>query len=100
MPVGDPGGWQAVAQTLDVMIGPGCSRYSDSVVWGGMLRRIGTLRGCEMGYNFLPWDHDQQYLLPPDIRDRLPADHEVWALLKAAGLLDFSDFFARRREDG
>jgi len=53
-----------------------------------------------MGYNFLPWDHDQQYLLPPDIRDWLPADHEVWALLEAAGLLDFSEFLARRRADG
>jgi transposase len=53
-----------------------------------------------MGYNFLPWDHDQQYLLPPDIREWLPADHEVWALLEAASLLDFSDFFARRRADG
>ena len=53
-----------------------------------------------MGYDFLPWDHDQQYLLPPDIRGWLPADHEVWALLKAASLLDFTDFFARRRGDG
>lgn len=53
-----------------------------------------------MGYNFLPWDHDQQYLLPPDLRDWLPADHEVWALLEAAELLDFTDFFARRRADG
>ena len=53
-----------------------------------------------MGYNFLPWDHDQQYLLPPDLREWLPGDHEVWALLEAAELLDFSDFFARRRADG
>ena len=53
-----------------------------------------------MGYNFLPWDHDQQYLLPPDLREWLPGDHEVWALLEAAELLDFSDFVARRRADG
>ena len=53
-----------------------------------------------MGYNFLPWDHDQQYLLPPDLRDWLPADHEVWALLEAGELLDFSDFVVRRRADG
>ena len=53
-----------------------------------------------MGYNFLPWDHDQQYLLPPDLREWLPGDHEVWALLEAAELLDFTDFFARRRADG
>ena len=45
-----------------------------------------------MGYTFLPWDHDQQYLLPPD--------HEVWAVLEAASLLDFADFFARRRVEG
>lgn len=53
-----------------------------------------------MGYNLLPWDHDQQFLVPPDIRDWLPADHEVHALLEAARLLDFSAFFARRRADG
>ncbi len=53
-----------------------------------------------MGYNFLPWDHDQQYLLPPDIRDLLPGDYERWALLETASMLAFSDFAARRRTDG
>ena len=43
-----------------------------------------------MGYNFLPWDHDHQYLLPSDFRDWLPGDHEVWALLEAASLLGFA----------
>lgn len=53
-----------------------------------------------MAYNFLAWEHDQAFLLPPDIREWLPADHEVWALLEAAELLDFSAFVARRRPDG
>lgn len=53
-----------------------------------------------MAYNFLAWEHDQAFLLPPDIREWLPADHEVWALLETAELLDFSAFVARRRPDG
>ena len=53
-----------------------------------------------MGYNFLPWDHDQQYLLPPDIRDWLSADHEVWALLEAAELLDLGAALLEGRHVG
>ena len=66
----------------------------------GYYGESGRLGVVTMGYNFLPWDHHQPYLLPPDLREWLPADHEVWALLEAAGLLDFSAFFARRRADG
>jgi transposase len=28
-----------------------------------------------MAYNFLPCDRDQAFLLPPDVREWLPADH-------------------------
>jgi hypothetical protein len=31
--------------------------------------------GPAMAYNFLACDRDQAFLLPPDVRDWLPADH-------------------------
>src|SRR6266545_1732258 len=36
---------------------------------------------CGMAYNFLRGDHDQPFLLPPDLRDWLPADHLAWFVL-------------------
>jgi transposase len=35
-------------------------------------------------------DRDQSFLLPPDLRDWLPADHVVWFLIDAVGELDLS----------
>jgi transposase len=43
---------------------------------------------------------DQPFLLPPDMRDWLPADHVVWFLLEAVEALDTSAFHARRRLGG
>jgi hypothetical protein len=34
-----------------------------------------------MAYNFLPHDGDQGFLLPPDMREWLPADHLAWFVL-------------------
>jgi hypothetical protein len=34
-----------------------------------------------MAYNFLACDRDQAFLLPPDLRDWLPADHLAWLVL-------------------
>jgi hypothetical protein len=34
-----------------------------------------------MAYNFLRGDRDQPFLLPPDLRDWLPADHVAWFIL-------------------
>jgi len=34
-----------------------------------------------MAYNFLPCDRDQGFLLPPDLREWLPADHLTWFVL-------------------
>jgi hypothetical protein len=31
-----------------------------------------------MAYNFLPSTPAQPFLLPPDLRDWLPADHLAW----------------------
>jgi transposase len=45
-------------------------------------------------------DRDQGFLLPPDMRQWLPAGHPVWLVIEAAGLLDTSVLHARRRTGG
>jgi transposase len=39
---------------------------------------------------FLPYDLDQHYLLPPDMRDWLPAGHLVWFVSDVVDALDLS----------
>ena len=53
-----------------------------------------------MGYNFLHYGCDQDFLLPPDARDWLPAGHLSWAVIDAVGELDLSEFLAVYRSDG
>jgi transposase len=45
-------------------------------------------------------DRDQGFLLPPDMRQWLPAGHPVWLVIEAVRLLDTSAFHARRRTGG
>ena len=46
-----------------------------------------------MGYNFLPCDRDQLYLMPPALQDWLPDGDLAWFILDAVGQMDlvFSD---------
>ncbi len=53
-----------------------------------------------MGYNFLSYGCDQDFLLPPDARDWLPAGHLSWAVIDAVDELDLSAFLAYYRSDG
>lgn len=53
-----------------------------------------------MTFNFRPCDRDQSFLLPPDMREWLPADHMAWALIDVVGLLDLGAFDAAYRRDG
>jgi transposase len=53
-----------------------------------------------MAYNFLRGDRDQPYLLPPDLRDWLPADHLAWFVLDVVDQLDLSPFLRGYRADG
>ena len=53
-----------------------------------------------MAKGYRPVDRDQPFLLPPDMRDWLPAGHAVWLVIEAVGLLDTSAFHARRRTGG
>src|SRR5215469_13145558 len=50
---------------------------------------------------YRPVDRDQPFLLPPDMREWLPADHPVWLVITVvAGHLDTSAFHAGRRTGG
>jgi transposase len=53
-----------------------------------------------MAYNFLPCARDQAFLLPPDVRDWLPADHLAWFVLDVVDQLDLGPFLAAYRADG
>jgi transposase len=53
-----------------------------------------------MGYNFVGFDREQPFLLPPSVAEWLPADHLAWFALDAVGRFDLSDFRAAYRQDG
>lgn len=53
-----------------------------------------------MGFNFRGGDRDQAFLLPPDMRDWLDADHLAWFVIDTVAELDLSAFEAAYRADG
>ena len=53
-----------------------------------------------MAYNFRACDRDQAFLLPPDVRDWLPADHLAWFMLDVVDQLDLGPFLKAYRADG
>ena len=53
-----------------------------------------------MAKGYRPVDRDQAFLLPPDMRQWLPAGHAVWLVIEAVARLDTSVFHARRRTGG
>jgi transposase len=53
-----------------------------------------------MAKGYRPVDRDQPFLFPPDMREWLPADHPVWLVIRAVGLMDTSGFHAGRKTGG
>lgn len=53
-----------------------------------------------MPQNFIALDRDQQYLMPPSLREWLPEDHLAWFVIDAVAEMDLSAFYGRYREDG
>ncbi len=53
-----------------------------------------------MAANFLLCDRDQELLLPPSLREWLPADHLAWFVLDAVEEIDLAAFYGVYREDG
>jgi transposase len=53
-----------------------------------------------MPQNFIESRREQGFLLPPDVRDWLPADHLAWFVIDAVGQMDLSAFYGVYRADG
>jgi transposase len=53
-----------------------------------------------MAHGYLPFDRGQALLLPPDLREWVAADHEVWAVIDAVEAFDLSAFMPAKRSDG
>ena len=53
-----------------------------------------------VAFNFRGEDRDQQFLMPPSVRDWLPEDHLAWFVLDVVGEFDLAAFYARYRLDG
>jgi transposase len=53
-----------------------------------------------MPQNFIESRREQGFLLPPDVREWLPADHLAWFVLDAVAGMDLVDFYAGYRADG
>jgi len=51
-----------------------------------------------VAYRFLPCNRDQEFLLPPNMRDWLPADHLVWFVIDSVAQMDLRPFSVRNRE--
>jgi transposase len=53
-----------------------------------------------MPQNFIDSRREQGFLLPPDVREWLPADHLAWFLIDAVARIDLAGFYAAYRADG
>ena len=53
-----------------------------------------------MPHNFIESTREQGFLLPPDVRDWLPADHLAWFVIDAVAAMDLASFYAVYRSDG
>ena len=53
-----------------------------------------------MPQNFMAFDRDQPLLLPPDLRDWLPAGHLAWFVLAAVEEMDLYAFYRPYNADG
>src|ERR1700739_950899 len=53
-----------------------------------------------MAKGYRPVRRDESFLLPPDMREWLPAEHPVWLVSRAVELMDTSAFHAMRRTGG
>lgn len=53
-----------------------------------------------MAQRFVGGDRDQEWLLPPSMREWLPDDHLAWFVLDAVAEFDLAAFFGAYRQDG
>src|ERR687887_161276 len=53
-----------------------------------------------MGQRFVACDREQSFLMPPDIREWLPASHLAWFVIDAVAEMDLDAFYGAYRVDG
>jgi transposase len=53
-----------------------------------------------MPQNFIESRREQGFLLPPDVREWLPADHLAWFVIDAVAEMDLAEFYSAYRADG
>ena len=53
-----------------------------------------------MAQRFVACDREQLLLMPPDVREWLPADHFAWFVIDAVAAMDLEAFYAAYRADG
>jgi transposase len=53
-----------------------------------------------MGQRFVACDREQSFLMPPDVREWLPAGHLAWFVIDAVGVMDLEAFYGAYRVDG
>jgi transposase len=53
-----------------------------------------------MPQNFIESRREQGFLLPPDVREWLPADHLAWFVIEAVAEMDLDAFDGAYRADG
>jgi transposase len=53
-----------------------------------------------MPQNFIESRREQGFLLPPDVREWLPADHLAWFVVEAVAEMELAAFYAAYRADG
>jgi transposase len=60
----------------------------------------GVLDDAVMPQNFIEGRREQGFLLPPDVRDWLPADHLAWFVIDAVAGMNLDAFYASYRSNG
>src|SRR3954465_8523917 len=53
-----------------------------------------------MGQRFVACDREQSFLMPPDVREWLPANHLAWFVIDAVDEMNLDVFYAAYRLDG
>jgi len=53
-----------------------------------------------MPQNFIAYDRDQAFLMPPSLLDWVAEDHVVWTVLSSVAEMDLSAFYVDYRLDG
>src|SRR5215211_319659 len=53
-----------------------------------------------MGQRFVACDREQSFLIPPDVREWLPARHLAWFVIDAVDEMDLEAFYGAYRVDG